>query len=585
MNSKLYLLSLSIAGACVINASAQHLWWNLEGQQQGTCLYGEITVLATQPTTYYCGANWHPGEPAGGYCGIQHNDPQERRTIFSIWDTSPQLHPLVTEAWPDTIFGRFGGEGEGGHTHMLWNWKTNETFQFFVHKQPGALTNTTDARYYIFDPATKSWHHLATINSPNGGQPSVATLGGGVNSFLENFSGENRSAARLALYRLWLGPDVDHLHCLTRAVGEGTWGKMQDAYFLASGGSNELGSVFANLEAQYGKPVFAGLEIALDPLTDRPLPADLVAQLKHLPRAAGTGQASTEASCVQPAPEELAEAAGVTLPHQPWHVANIWWDFRQAVRHFQKLEIDVTIDREIPANYNLYVSPCGIADINGKTFYGGLQSNINGWQNATNHDRIFPGHGVIFSRWSADKKTPVGLENVRVAGDDCLIESAGYEGEFASVRRPFAWTKGTYTYCIEKGATDISGGKTNTWFTCRVKSTDGSVCEVGSLRFEGEDFTFWPRHSAFVEVYSTAKIPHAPIPKVNVTFGCPRLNGEKVPLKKISAYYPHKSSEPAAPDCCWIKADGENIRVEVGAIFVRDDAQRRHEIKLSSLQP
>ena len=108
---------------------------------------------------------------------------------------------------------------------------------------------------------------------------------------------------------------------------------------------------------------------------------------------------------------------------------------------------------------------------------------------------------------------------------------------------------------------------------------DGSVRPVGSLRFEGDDFTFWARHSAFIEVYSTAKIQHANIPKVNVTFGWPRVNGEKVPLKKASAYYPSQTG-PASPDCCWIKADGEKVRVEVGAIFVRDEAQRRHELKL-----
>ena len=266
--------------------------------------------------------------------------------------------------------------------------------------------------------------------------------------------------------------------------------------------------------------------------------------------------------------------------HQPWHVANIWWDFQKPIEHFTSLEMDVTIDRDIPPTYNLYVSPCGVANINGLQFYGGLQSNINGRQNATNHERIFPGHGGIFSRWSSDKKTPVGLENVRVAGDDCLIESAGYEGAFASVRRPFAWTKGTYTYCIEKGATEIADGKTNTWFTCKIKSADGSAREIGSLRFEDDDFKFWARHSAFVEVYSTEKIPHANIPKVNITFGWPRVNSEKVPLKKASAYYPSKTG-PAAPDCCWIKADGEKVRVEIGAIFVRDEAQRRHELKLS----
>ena len=205
-------------------ASAQHLWWNLEGQRDATILYGEITVLATRPHIYYCGANWHPGEPAGGYCGIQHNSRTERRTIFSIWDTSPELDPRVTQADPATIFNRFGGEGEGAHTHMLWSWKEHETFPFFVRKGPGSKPGTVDARYYIFDPERKAWRHSATITSPEGSKRSVATLGGGINSFLENFAGTDKETPKLALYRLWLGPDPDRMECLTRARGDGVGG-------------------------------------------------------------------------------------------------------------------------------------------------------------------------------------------------------------------------------------------------------------------------------------------------------------------------------------------------------------------------
>lgn len=301
--------------------------------------------------------------------------------------------------------------------------------------------------------------------------------------------------------------------------------------------------------------------------------------------AVGIGASASNAeSCSQPSPAEMAKAVGATLPRMPWHLANIWWDFQQPVEHFSSLEVDVTIDRDIPTNYNLYISPCGVAKINGLQFYGGLQSNINGWQNATNRERVFPGHGGIFSRWSSDMKTPIGLDHVRVAGADCLVESAGYEGEFASVRRPFAWTKGTYTYRIERGATEIADGRTNTWFTCKIKSSAGVTQEIGSLRFEGDNFTFWARHSAFVEVYSTARIPRSDIPKVNITFGWPRLNGKNVSLKKVSAYYPNKPEEPAAPDCAQARPDGENVRVEVGAIFVRDEKLRRHELKLTASQ-
>lgn len=283
----LTVLPLAVASVLLpcVTAPAQHLWWNLEGQRDATCLYGEITVLATAPAIYYCGANWHPGAPAGGYCGIQHNSQRERRTIFSIWDTSPTLHPKVTEADAKTIYERFGGEGEGGHTHMLWAWKAGETFQFFVQKQPGSQPDTTDARYYIYDRAAGKWLHSATITSPNGGKSSVATLGGGMNSFLENFLGRDRELPKVALYRLWLGPGVDKLKCLTRAGGDGTWGQLHGAYFLAEGSKEALDKTFASLEKDYGQPVYGSKGSQLEPIPDQPVTAAVIAALQQLPRA------------------------------------------------------------------------------------------------------------------------------------------------------------------------------------------------------------------------------------------------------------------------------------------------------------
>lgn len=268
-------------------ADAQHLWWNNE--KQATCLYGEITVLATHHAIYYCGANWHPGEPAGGYCGIQHNGPKERRTIFSIWDTSPKLHPKVAEADPKTIFNRFGGEGEGAHTHMLWDWSVGDTFKFFVQKQPGSHPDTTDTRYYVFDRTQKAWRHSATITSPNGdnkSEKSVATIGGGgLCSFLENFGGKDRTVPKLALYRLWLGTSVDKMKCLTQAQGDGIWGQLGDAYFLAEGGKKDLDTMFDSVQKQYGPPVFGEKGKKLEPISDKPVPANVVEVIKSLPRA------------------------------------------------------------------------------------------------------------------------------------------------------------------------------------------------------------------------------------------------------------------------------------------------------------
>ena len=146
----------------------------------------------------------------------------------------------------------------------------------------------------------------------------------------------------------------------------------------------------------------------------------------------------------------MAAKLGIRLPPRPWHMADVWWSFEKPTSNFEKLEVEVTIDRDVPDSYNLYVAPVGIARINGIDFYGGLQTNVNGWASKKSRTRVHPGMGAIFSRWAQDKKTPLSLDNVRTVKNG-LCESAGYEGSFCSVRRPFKWGKGTYVYSIVKG--------------------------------------------------------------------------------------------------------------------------------------
>ena len=278
----------------------------------------------------------------------------------------------------------------------------------------------------------------------------------------------------------------------------------------------------------------------------------------------------------QPSPEEMAETVDATLPRRPWHLANIWWEFDKPIERFKSLEIDITVDRDVPTDYNLYISPCGSSLINGLQFYGGLQTNINGWESREEMKRVHRGKGAIFSRWSHDKKTKLSFADLR-AEDDGLFETAGYEGEFASVRRPLAWTKGTWTYRIAQDGQETTDGQAHTWFLCQVKGPDGKVTDIGRLRFEGSEFTYSPKHSAFVEVYATGPLPRSGIPKVSITFGWPRINGEKPTPKGVRAFYPNKNIQ-AAPDCANIRADGENCTVEVGPIFKRDEAKRGHAL-------
>jgi hypothetical protein len=305
-------------------------------------------------------------------------------------------------------------------------------------------------------------------------------------------------------------------------------------------------------------------------------PRFLLIQLVTMTALAGP-LAAEELSPVQPSPDEMAKEAGITLPPRPWHLADLWWDLAEPTANFESLSIDVTIDRDVPSDYNLYVAPVGIAQINGMDFYGGLQTNINGWDSKESRTRVHPGKGAIFSRWSHDKTTPIGLSHVRMAAGG-LCESAGYEGEFCSVRRPFAWTAGTYTYSIVKGDTSSEAGSTNTWFHCLVRThATGLVTWIGSLRFEGTQFTYWNRHSAFVEVYATSKIPKSGIPKVNVTFGYPMINGRAPGLKGSSVVHPIKGSA-AAPPCATARAEGSKVLVEVGPIAPRKPGMDQHRL-------
>ena len=294
-----------------------------------------------------------------------------------------------------------------------------------------------------------------------------------------------------------------------------------------------------------------------------------------LPFVSILGDTPKQLSPTQSSPEQMAAKLGIRLPPRPWHMADVWYGFQKPVANFEKLEVEVTIDRDVPDSYNLYVAPVGIARINGIDFYGGLQTNVNGWASKKSRTRVHPGMGAIFSRWSQDKKTPLSLDHVRTVKNG-LCESAGYEGAFCSVRLPFRWGKGTYVYSIVKGETE--GDKT--WFDCRVlvKGT-GKTIDVGGLLFEGTNFSFWSSHATFVEIYATSKIPRSGIPKVNVTFGYPLINGAKPKFRYASAYHP-TSGSAGSPACAKVRAQGDKVVVEVGPIFRRPSTANRYYLKL-----
>jgi hypothetical protein len=275
------ILTMLALGA--VQASAQHLWWKPKPSQIGyTCLYGEIQVLATAPTIYYCGCNWWPGAPAGGYTGIQDPGGGRHNMIFSIWDTSPTLHPSVVKQDPKTVSNRFGGEGTGAHTHYDYDWTLGKTYRYYVTKAQSANHENTLCTVYFFDDASKRWVDEATISCPNDSGVSVKTFGGGLNAFLENWSGRDKALPKLALYRMWLGTSADDLTPVTEGAGDGTWGVMNDAFFLAEGERSALDKVMQASENKRSPMIRGGADHPSLTVPPPPPPRSLVRQLEKL---------------------------------------------------------------------------------------------------------------------------------------------------------------------------------------------------------------------------------------------------------------------------------------------------------------
>jgi hypothetical protein len=277
------LLSLGFVAAA---AQAQHLWWKPKAAAKpATCIYGEIEVLATNPAIYYCGCNWWPGKPAGGYTGIQDPGGTRHNMIFSIWDTTPDLHPRVTEADSKTIFSRFGGEGTGAHTHSDYYWQLNKTYRYFAEKVQDSTQANTLTKLYFYDEPSRRWVHEATISNPNNGDISVPTFGGGLNAFLENWMGQDKAAPKLAVYRLWVGTTPSNLVNVTDGQGDGKWGVLNGSFYLAEGEDSNLAPLFKKYKGTGG--VIAGSPKG-SPLTvpERRIPKNIVRALEHLSHSA-----------------------------------------------------------------------------------------------------------------------------------------------------------------------------------------------------------------------------------------------------------------------------------------------------------
>lgn len=178
--------------------------------------YNEVTVVKSPIWSYFeaCGFT-------RGYFGIQVNSPTERRIIFSVWDAGKekenrakvveQNRVRLLAKGPGVFAGSFGHEGTGGHSHLVYGWKTGKTYRFLLHAQPEGETTVYTAYFYF--PEKHDWGMIASFRAPKDGHYLHHLY-----SFNEDFSGANGQKERLAYFgNQWVRTTDGKWHELTRA--------------------------------------------------------------------------------------------------------------------------------------------------------------------------------------------------------------------------------------------------------------------------------------------------------------------------------------------------------------------------------
>lgn len=230
-----------------INAASVHLAYPTTEYTNIDAFYCEVTGVEDPIWTYYMACGWHRG-----YFGMQVNSPTERRIIFSVWDSGNEAVDRKKVAAEDrtTLLakgdgvdaGGFGNEGTGGHSHLVYSWKTGEKQRFLVTAQP-VEGNFTIYSGYFYRTDEKQWMLIARWKAPHDGHYLH-----GLYSFNEDFVGENGYLRRKALFGdQWIHTADGQWHELTAATfsHDGTgradrldrfMGVEDGQFFLSNGG-------------------------------------------------------------------------------------------------------------------------------------------------------------------------------------------------------------------------------------------------------------------------------------------------------------------------------------------------------------
>ena len=258
-----------------------------------------------------------------------------------------------------------------------------------------------------------------------------------------------------------------------------------------------------------------------------------------------------------------------------WHMADVWVDLDHAPGDFETFCITFRIEGETADDVNFYFAPFNGA-INQLTFYGGIQTHINGLR--PDGRFVARDKGAIFSRWRERDTDAI------MAAPGGLYRSLGSEGDFISVRNDFAWGQGRYRLCLRKSdlvegdplpenydADDIAmswGRYEHTWV--RMEATDLSSNDttfIGALAVPGKTLALRRRNALFAEIYGRpSPFPAERVPDLKIAVENFQLNGETLSYRTVTSFsntIPGNGAEPNMTRILYAQDDRE-INIELG---------------------
>ena len=202
--SGLQLDGTATAGGLIFANDPGNFYWSRRGPSvhlgfsvpaNTEYFYSEVTVpVGEDPVgTYYMTNGFNVG-----YTGMQVNAANKRWILFSVWDPPSGSTTLVAKG-NQTIVANFGGEGTGGQSHLICNWRAGSTYRFITRAQPDGQGNTLFSAWFGSPQGVNAcgdngqggnqaqagvkWHFIATWK-----YPGASMYQQGVYSFLEGFN-------------------------------------------------------------------------------------------------------------------------------------------------------------------------------------------------------------------------------------------------------------------------------------------------------------------------------------------------------------------------------------------------------------